>query len=404
MSNVRRTASGLYIRDEPHLGLLVYSPYSGLIFAVERSHVPEVLQWLDGKFDSPRAPQIAAALGHGWHTNGMRFVVPVPHLLPKPGDWPHVGVTKYPILLNWFITGQCPLDCQYCYAEDLMRGRRPEPSGSEITERATRVLALSPLVVVLTGGDPLFGGNFRFAVEALAGKTGILVDTSGYTLNDRHITMMKEYHVCARISIDAERPRIHNLLRPVYPMYPQLKTTLGPSYDRALQAIVRLKEAGVPVAIQTVATKKNVNELLAFGDKLASLGVEHWRIFKVSPSNAKMPNYRKLVGMEKDSGETLVRKPVTDPYGHHFREIAAAAKSRWAGRMNVQLTSNDSPNAIIMLEPGGTFVTESNVPGGGKVLVDGDFPETPRVDILPTRVNMAAHVERYLNITSQRYW
>ena len=402
---VHRTASGVFVRDEPHLGMLAYSPFTGMVCGVAREHSEVTLKWLNRESTPNLAPEIVAALGHGWHNQASDPVVlPIPHLLPKREDWPQLAVTQRPILINWFITGHCPLNCLYCYAEDVMRGRQPEPSPEDIRDRAARLLDLSPLVVVLTGGDPLFGGNFRFAVESLAGKVGLLVDTSGYTLNERHIALMQEHRLCVRVSIDAERPRVHNRLRPIYPEYPQLKATLGDSYGRALYAIVRLREAEIPVAVQTVATKKNVNELVSFGDKLASLGVTHWRIFKVSPSNAKMANYRKLVGAEKDSGETVSKRTASDPFTHFFKAVADAAKGRWRGRMSVQLTSNDSPNAIIMLEPSGRFVTESNIRGKGKILIDEEHPEAPRLELLPSRVNMAAHAERYLNNTSVRYW
>jgi hypothetical protein len=116
-----------------------------------------------------------------------------------------------------------------------------------------------------------------------------------------------------------------------------------------------------------------------------------------------MAAYRSLSGMEKDSGEVVTKRLPPDLFRHHFSEIAAAARNRWAGRMNVQLTANESPNAVIMLEPGGTFVTESNIPGGGKIPVDAEFPDMPRLDALPRTVNMAAHVDRYLNLTSRRF-
>ena len=45
------------------------------------------------------------------------------------------------------------------------------------------------------------------------------------------------------------------------------------------------------MTVQTVATKKNANDLVTLGDKLYRLGVRSWRIFKVAPSKASYDGY-----------------------------------------------------------------------------------------------------------------
>lgn len=57
-----------------------------------------------------------------------------------------------PILINWLITGRCPLTCRYCYVEDLMRDEALEPKSVDIERIVESILSLNPLVVVVKGG------------------------------------------------------------------------------------------------------------------------------------------------------------------------------------------------------------------------------------------------------------
>ena len=67
----------------------------------------------------------------------------------------------------------------------------------------------------------------------------------------------------------------------------------------------------------------------------------------------------------------------------------------------MQVVHNKTPNAIILVSPDGTFLTESNVgreEGGGKVVIDPENPKKPRIKSIFEKIGMHAHAERYLNI------
>lgn len=393
------TRSGLFIRRDPGFGLLVYSPFTGLTYAVHSSDVKAVSKWLQAPDSEPLEDNYRLSIGAGWAVPKEEAKHPLPHLLPNPEAWPLLPMPQSPILINWFITGRCPLACVYCYAEDLMRNDALEPKRIDIARTAKSILNLNPLVVVLTGGDPLFSPFIEDAVELLSGKVGIVVDTSAYTFSAKHLELFKHHNVNVRISFDSERPRVNQAQRPIYPPYTNLIRNGPPTALAAINALCQCLEAGISVTVQTVATKKNTNDLLTLGDKLYRLGVRSWRVFKVAPSKASYKGYAKLVGTHTDKGKRLPGNKDKGMYEFMFSKILEARTNYWQQAMAVQVTLNEKPNAVVLVGPDGNFYTESSVTLG-KSLLDEKSPHKPTLEALKSKINMLAHAERYLNLTS----
>jgi MoaA/NifB/PqqE/SkfB family radical SAM enzyme len=397
-SATKRTRSGVFTRLDSDFGLIAYSPYTGLSYAIHPTDVVLATKWLDST--KPPAPSVTYrdSLGIGWDlsTDGVKHLDS--HLLPNRESWSTLPTPTRPILINWFLTGRCPLACTYCYAEDLMRNDESEPDIDQIERIADTILTMDPLVVVLTGGDPLFSPHLRRAIQLLSRKVGIVVDTSGYTFSASHLELFKQYNIAVRVSLDSERPQINQAQRPVYPGYPKLVRSGPPTGVAAVNALVQLLEAEITVTVQTVATKKNINELLSLGDKLFRLGVQSWRVFQVADSAKRHEGYLKLVGTHTDKGKKKSSKRGNGPYEFVFRKLLLARKTHWKESMSIQVTQNDKPNAVILVGPDGTFYTESNV-RLGKTVLDESNPTRPSLHSIKTKVNMLAHAERYFNLT-----
>lgn len=395
----QKTKSGLFIRTDPGFGMLVYSPLTGLTYAVHPSHARAVSKWLNTPGADPPSDAYKLSVGAGWAVSKDEAKHLIPHLLPDRESWPLLPMPDSPILINWFLTGQCPLACLYCYAEDLMRDKALEPKRADIARTAKSILSLNPLVVVLTGGDPLFSPYIEDAVELLSGRVGIVVDTSAYTFSSKHLELFKRHGINVRISFDSERPKVNQAQRPVYHLYPNLVRNGPPTAVAAITALSQCLDAGVSVTVQTVATKKNTNELITLGDKLYRLGVRSWRVFKVVPSKASYQGYAKLVGTHTDKGKRFPGNKEKGMYEFVFGKILESRTSHWQQSMAVQVTLNEKPNAVILVGPDGKFYTESSV-SLGKSLLDEESPHQPSIEALRSKVNMLAHAERYLNLTS----
>lgn len=244
----------------------------------------------------------------------------------------------------------------------------------------------------------MFSGHLAEAVHLLSGKVGIVVDTSGYTFTPKHLELFKQHRVSVRISLDSERPKVNQAQRPLHPQYRKLAKLGVPTAVAAINTLCQCLEASLCVTVQTVATKKNANDLVTLGDKLYRLGVKSWRILKVAPSKKSYDGYIKLVGAVTDSGKKVAGKKARGPYEFAFRNVMDAYVHRWQRSMAIQIAPNETPNAVILVGPDGTFYTESNTTVA-KVILDDENPKRPRLDTILNKVDMQAHARRYLNHT-----
>ncbi|MFC1991482.1 radical SAM protein [Chloroflexota bacterium] len=356
----------------------------------------QVLSWLNRQTSKPPYPIYSNTLGIGWAIADEEAEYPVPHLLPRASDWPILPPAYMPILVNWLLTGKCPLKCVYCYAQDVMQGNYLEPDGELIKRIAENILKVDPLVVVLTGGDPLTSPHLEEAIKLLHHKVGIIVDTSAYSLTSKHISMFKKYEVFVRISLDSEIPRINNDLRRVLRRPQSNGEQPITSAEAALNAIIACVDNGIKVAVQTVATRKNRSDFEALGNTLCKLGVSGWRILMVAPSANNRQIYHRL------SGDETSQKRF---FGHIVEQLMLRQENLWHYCMSVQVSSSQFPNAVILVAPDGTFLTESNLErqDSGKIIIDDDYPKTPRLENIRNHVDMFAHTARYLNSESRAF-
>jgi MoaA/NifB/PqqE/SkfB family radical SAM enzyme len=390
VENVLKTKSGLFVRKDAS-GLLVYSPYSGLFFACHDNDSKAVFQWLQKKKIKAPSVEYEKALGAGWAIANDDSFYPTPHLLPNAKEWSIVSPPQYPIVINWLLTGLCPLKCRYCYAEDMMRGKSKEPSSIDIEKIAESILAYKPLAVVLTGGDPLYSSNLVKAIQLLHGKTGLIIDSSAFSFNTSILNILKKHDIFVRISLDSESPRVNNELRPLYLSHKSNNKPKCESLAPAVNAICQCVDKGIKVAVQTVATKKNYADFVALGDKLYKLGVNGWRILMIVPSAGSDQRY--YTSIDTANSKRL--------YDYIINNIYTNYASLWKHRMSVQVIPNRVLNSVILVSPDGTFYTESNVRSNGKVIIDNNARKNPSLSQIHKKVNAYAHIERYLNMISE---
>ena len=386
-----RTKSGIFVREDYALGLITYNPFSGLFYACAYKDKEVLIKWLNKEILRPPSPIYSRTLGVGWLIKASEAAYPQPNLLPQVSDWVIVPPCYQPILVNWLITGNCPLNCRYCYAQDTMHGKYTEPNNlREIQEIANNIIKIDPLVVVLTGGDPLVSPYLEDIIKLLYGRVGIILDTSAYSLTQKHIKIFKKYDVFVRISLDSEIPRINNYLRPVSSKASITNNESRHSLEAALDAIVACTENGLKVAVQSVATKKNLSDFEALGNKLFKLGVSGWRILMVAPSKNNLKEYDELRG-----DKTAQRR------FHNYieKKVKSKQQNSWYDRMSIQIISNEIANAVLLVAPDGTFLTETNLnkPEFGKIPVDSISPKKPRIESIRAYIDMNAHTARYLN-------
>lgn len=389
MEKVKKTSSGFYIRHDKGIGLLVFSPFTGLLYVVAEEFAIKTENWLnEEESDIPDA--IKTSIGIGWRTAFEEAIFGESQLLPDKNFWNKIVPPADIITINWLFTGECNFECPYCFASDLMSDHSKEPNLQEVKKIAENILTFNPLFVVFTGGEPLCSPHFKEALKCLSGKVGIIVDTNGYNINEELVNYLKNEKVVVRISIDSQIPKTQFLQR-------KLKNAKNFKKDLSFKKIINnlclCLDKQIPIVIQTVATKKNVNELAELGDKLYKLGIKVWRIQRIQESKLNKSGFDELMGKGK------VLKKSYSSIEYNLNKISGCQKTRWNSKMAVRITMNHNSdkNAVILVSPDGKFYTESLIKSE-KVLIDDNNPYQPKTDVLTNQINKHAHLLRYVHI------
>ena len=82
---VHRTKTGLFLREDSNLGLLVYSPYTGLFFSCleKGSSKQKLVKWLKGKTRDVLSEDYAKSIGAGWFLPIQKAQYPREHILSR---------------------------------------------------------------------------------------------------------------------------------------------------------------------------------------------------------------------------------------------------------------------------------------------------------------------------------
>ena len=375
---------GISYERDASAGLIAYAPRSGLFFAIHESSVQEAEKWLQGAdvtLTGPMEQLLASAQGSG----AASLAISSGSLLPDRLAWENPPQPSKPFVINWLLTGRCPLHCVYCYAEDLMHDEAIEPSREQVQRIAKTILSYRPVVVVLTGGDPLSSPHLELAISNLAGRCAVVVDTNGVHLTDERVQLFKKFGLMVRVSLDGESPALSVRQRP--------NCSGGDSSAAAVDAVCRCLRAEIPVTVQTVATRANLANLHRFGDKLHQMGVPMWRVLRVVGSRDRMDGYYQAIG-----GSTqLAIDRFAENWKHFTLEVLGPRTRKWADSMAVQATGSELRNSVVLVAPDGRFYTESAT-RNEKQLLDTSSPYRPALRSIRRQVDMAGHSRRYLRL------
>lgn len=364
----------LYCRYDKGIGFFAYNESNGLIYAVaEDSFLGE------GQEPIPLS-RLAAKLKRKYRLDDPRNFS---QLLPDASSWPGPPQERlrHPLTVNWLISKHCTHHCQYCYADDIV-GNESVMDDVSVGDTAKHILSLRPLNVVLSGGEPFLSDQLSEAIEHLAGRTGIVIDTNGFCFDaiKALLPVIKKYKIHVRISLDSLRTKLQSKIRPVRDKLPD-QDVLG----RIVESVCLLLSNGVHITIHTVLTKENANDLLGMGDKLWKLGIHNWRIFELQICNEKMK--RELAFSDTDDRIARQNKYFVD-------RVIRRSQNNWPSLRISYTPANGNKNNVVLVLPDGTFHTEGKH-GAGKILIDPVRPRAPTIDSFQN-FSWGEHFTRYI--------
>ena len=181
-----------------------------------------------------------------------------------------------PFIVIWELTRACQLKCLHCRAEaQHMRDPR-ELSFDEGKVLIDQIIEMNNPMLVFTGGDPLMREDV-FDIADYAVKKGVRVSmTPSATPNVTKAAIEKAKEVGLSrwaFSLDGPTAKIHDHFR----------GTAG-SYDLTIERIKYLHELEIPVQINTVISRYNIDHLEEMAKVIESLDCVLWSVFFLVPT------------------------------------------------------------------------------------------------------------------------
>jgi radical SAM protein len=178
-----------------------------------------------------------------------------------------------PRLVYWELTRACDLACKHCRAEAIER-RDPRELGTGEAKallKEIRAFGDPPPQLVMTGGDPLkrpdffelvrHGVGLGIPVSVAPSVTGLLTEDAIRSLKASGIQSMS-------LSIDGATAEIHDRFRGV-----------EGCFTSTMQAEGYIREARIPLQINTLVTADTVAGLPKVYGLLLGLGIMRWSLF-----------------------------------------------------------------------------------------------------------------------------
>jgi len=164
-----------------------------------------------------------------------------------------------PVFIDIGMTYRCQCDCVHCSAQ-AFQGNGEELATDQIKDVIDQAQQLGVLEVIFSGGEPLLRKDM-IELARYAHDTGFItrLNTNGLLLTRECVAELKKARVSqVGVSLDAADPRTHDALR-------QKKGV----YQKAVEGIRYLTEAGIYFQILTYASKERLDSDLA---KIIQLG------------------------------------------------------------------------------------------------------------------------------------
>jgi len=161
-------------------------------------------------------------------------------------------------LLNrlWIYTNyDCNLSCSYCVAESFVGSERKGLALSQVLRLIDEAVEIGMTDLFLTGGEPFILHDIFSMLEYGLERMSVTVLSNGILLKGRRLEQLKALpfreRLTIQISLDGSNAAIHDFYRG------------SGSWQKAIDAIERLKAEGFHVCLGTTHTPENSQDLTA---------------------------------------------------------------------------------------------------------------------------------------------
>ncbi len=231
--------------------------------------------------------------------------------LVKPGDIAAEDLGA-PLYVGWQITNECNLACLHCIEESGPgKAFKDELSRDEALRVIDQLIEGEVPYVSFSGGEPMLHPRFfEMAGRLTAAGVGLKVETNGHYLTPENCARLAEIGIkAAQVSLDGARRDSFNRMR------------VRGRFETALGGIRNLRKAGVPIEINFVPAKFNIEETSEVVDLAFREGAYSFYTGKLMYTGNAVRSWS-------------VTAPAGEQYEAFFETLAAKAKE-YEGRMRV---------------------------------------------------------------------
>lgn len=186
------------------------------------------------------------------------------------------------IIVSWIITHQCQERCGYCISPNGSTELRSEAEHFAIQDKMIKDGLTKNRYI---GGEPLIIPHLpKLIASAYSKGCNTRLSTNGILLTKEKFSELRHNLNSIAFPFESLNDSLNECIRG--------KT--GKSHREIVSSrISMVKDAGdIGVLVNTCVHKENINELLALGEHLANLGVDHWKLrrFNSASGRGAVPN------------------------------------------------------------------------------------------------------------------
>ncbi len=166
----------------------------------------------------------------------------------------------------WIYTNyDCNLSCSYCVTESFVGAERKGLTRLQVSRLIDEAVTLGMTELFLTGGEPFILPDIFSMLSDGLERMQVTVLSNGILLKGKRLQQLKALlhreRLTIQISLDGSHAATHDVYRG------------EGSWQKAIDAIVRLKTAGFHVCLGTTQTPENTTDLAAMCQLHRSLGI-----------------------------------------------------------------------------------------------------------------------------------
>ena len=217
------------------------------------------------------------------------------------------------------ITYRCPLHCPYCSNPAAASLRRPQGGGYSDGELTTdewkraisEAAGLGVLQIGFSGGEPLVRPDLTELIRAARGAnlyTNLI--TSGIGLDDERVHVLRDAGLdSVQLSFQSDESHLSD------------EIAGARAHHHKLEAAAKIRAAGIPLSLNFVVHRRNIDRLLQMIELAETLRAERVELANVQFYGWAFLNRAALLP---------TREQIT-----RAREIATEAKARLAGKIDI---------------------------------------------------------------------